>query len=161
MKILSVDPGYERLGIAVIEKEDGGKEKLVYSSCFKTSAKLSFEKRLLQIGKEVERVIKEFSPQALAIETLFFNSNQKTAMRVAEVRGVVTYQSLAAGLELYEYTPIQVKVAVSGDGRGDKKQIISMVSRLITIDKSIDTDDEFDAIAVGLTYFACQKLSPR
>jgi crossover junction endodeoxyribonuclease RuvC len=159
MKILSVDPGYERLGIAVLKKNPAEKEKLIYSNCFKTSAKMPFEKRLLQVGEEIERVIKEFEPDALAIETLYFNSNQKTAMHVAEVRGVVTYQSLKAGLKLYEYTPSQVKVAVTGYGHGDKKQVISMIERLIVIDKKIDHDDEFDAIAVGLTYFATNNSS--
>ncbi len=154
MKILSIDPGYERLGVAIVKKNPGEKEKLVYSNCFKTSAKLSFHDRLVLIGKEVKRLIKEFEPTALAIETLYFNTNQKTAINVAEVCGVIKYEALSAKLKLYEYTPLQVKIAVTGYGRGDKKQVISMINRLITIDKKITHDDEFDAIAIGLTYFA-------
>lgn len=154
MKILSIDPGYERLGIAVIKKNPGEKERLVYSNCFKTSASLPFHDRLVLIGKEVERLIKEFEPTALAIETLYMSTNQKTVMQVAEVRGVITYEAATAGLKLYQYTPLQIKAAVTGHGRSDKKQIISMIPRLVEIDKEIAHDDEFDAIAVGLTYFA-------
>src|SRR5262245_34263313 len=159
MKILSIDPGYERLGVAVIKKNPEEKERVIYSDCFKTSAKMAFSERLLAIGQEVKRVIKEFEPLALAIETLYFNNNQKTAMQVAEVRGVVTYEAMQAGLKLYEYTPMQIKVAVAGDGHGDKKQVISMIQKLVNIDKEIAHDDEFDAIAVGLTHFAIAKIS--
>lgn len=154
MKILSVDPGYERLGVAIIKKNPGEKEKLIYSECFKTSAKIPFEERLLLIGKEIKRVIKEFEPEVLAIETLYMTTNQKTAMHVAEVKGVVIYEAMCAKMKLYEYTPLQIKIAVTGYGRGDKKQVISMIERLVTIDKKIAYDDEYDAIAVGLTYFA-------
>lgn len=156
MTILSIDPGYERIGIAVIEK-NGGKEKLIYSDCFKTSAKLQFPERLKMIGKEVERVIKKYKPKMLAIEKLYFNSNQKTAMQVAEVRGTLLYLGTSLGLNMYEYTPLQVKIAVTGNGRSDKKQVISMVKNLISIDKDIKHDDEFDAIAVGLTCFASER----
>ncbi|HZS43222.1 MAG TPA: crossover junction endodeoxyribonuclease RuvC [Candidatus Paceibacterota bacterium] len=158
MKILAVDPGYERLGVAIIKKNPGEKERVIYSNCFKTSAKQPFEERLLLIGQEIKRLIKEFEPAALAIETLYFTNNQKTAMHVSEVRGVVTYEALCASMKLFEYTPLQIKVAVTGYGGGDKKQVISMIEKLVTIDKNIAHDDEYDAIAVGLTYFATARL---
>lgn len=156
MKILSIDPGYERVGIAVIEKVDG-KEILIYSNCFKTSAELSFEERLQLIGDEIERVIKKFKPKAFAIEKLFFNTNQKTATKVSEVRGALIYIALKNKLKVFEYTPLQIKVAVAGDGHGDKKQVIEMLKKLILIDKEIKYDDEYDAIAVGLTCFASER----
>ncbi len=154
MRIISIDPGFERLGIAIIEKELPKKEELVYSECFKTSAKLPHAERLNLIGKRIHEMIAEYSPKALAIEKLFFNTNTSTALGVAEARGVVLYESASAGLNIFEYTPLQIKIAVSGYGRSDKKQMMSMIPRLMSIKKKITSDDEFDAIACGLTCFA-------
>lgn len=157
MKILGIDPGYERLGIAVLEKNKGDKkEKVIYSDCFKTSAKIPFVERLYFLGQEVERVIKEYKPEGLAIETLFFQNNQKTAMNVAEVRGMILYVSKRAGLSIQEFTPLQVKAAVAGHGRGDKRAVADMVTKLAVIEKEIKHDDEYDAIAIALTGFACR-----
>lgn len=158
MRIISIDPGYERVGIAVIEKN--GKEKLLYSECFKTKASLSFFERLELIGREIERVVIEFSPQVLSIENLFIETNQKTAMRVAEARGAILYQAKLLNLEIYEYTPLQIKVATTGYGKATKAQVISMVKKLISGAESIKQDDEMDAIAIGLTHFAHAK-SPK
>jgi len=158
MIILSIDPGYERVGISVLEKNNGGKENLLYSECFKTSPKKSHAKRLDLIGKEIEKIIKKYSPKILAIEKLFFNENLKTAMFVAEARGVMLYIASSHNLEIYEYTPLQIKIAVTGYGRGTKKQIIEMVKKLIGVGKKVSQDDEFDAIAVGLTHFASHKM---
>ncbi len=161
MKIISIDPGYERLGIAIIEKEKTTKETLVYSTCFKTSAKLPFTSRLRLIGDEIKRLIKKFSPSALAIETLFLSNNQKTAMRVSEVRGAILYIATINNLKIYEYTPLAIKIATTGYGKSTKNQIIAMIPRLIKIDtaksginKKITHDDEYDAIAVGITCLA-------
>lgn len=156
MKILSIDPGYERVGVAVIEKTSD-KETLVYSDCFKTSAKLPFIQRMELIGNEVEKVIKKYKPAVFATEKLFFNTNQKTATMVSEVRGALIYIALKNKLNVYEYTPLQIKSAVTGDGHADKKQIIAMVKNLIQIDKEIKYDDEFDAIAIGLTCSASER----
>lgn len=159
MTILSIDPGYERVGISVLEKtpKDSGGEKLTYSDCFKTSAELPFTKRLEIIGREVEKIIKKFKPNAFAIEKLFFNTNQKTATMVSEVRGALIYIALKNKLAVYEYTPLQIKSAVCGDGHGDKKQVIEMIKNLISINKEIKYDDEYDAIAVGITCFASER----
>jgi crossover junction endodeoxyribonuclease RuvC len=154
MRIISIDPGYERMGVAIIDKVQGGKETLIFSECFQTSAKISHDKRLGLIGSEIEKVIKEFEPKALAIENLFFKTNAKTAMHVAEARGVMLYEAAKNGLEVKEFTPMEIKVAVTGYGKSEKTQVTEMVKRLIKIDKKIKYDDEFDAIAVGLTYFA-------
>jgi crossover junction endodeoxyribonuclease RuvC len=154
MIILSIDPGYERLGIAILEKNPKEKEVLLYSECFKTSSKLPHHERLLLIGERVNEIIKKWKPKALSIEKLFFNTNQKTALSVAEARGVVVYEAMSAGLSIFEYTPLQIKIAVTGYGRSEKKQIMSMIPKLIKVDKKISSDDEFDAIAIGLTLFA-------
>jgi len=152
-RVLAVDPGYERVGVAVLEKSDG-KEVLLYSDCFKTSAKDEFPKRLAKIGFEIKRLIKKFSPNTLAIETLLFNSNQKTAMKVSEARGAMICIAKMADLEIHEYTPLQIKNAITGYGRADKSQVEMMTRQLIEIKKENIIDDEMDAIAIGLTALA-------
>ncbi|KKR65032.1 MAG: Crossover junction endodeoxyribonuclease RuvC, partial [Parcubacteria group bacterium GW2011_GWF1_40_5] len=141
MRILGVDPGFERLGIAVLERTpevlpQGQKEKIIFSECFKTSAKLEFSVRLSLIGEEVRNIIKKYKPEVLAIETLFLNTNQKTVMRVAEARGVVVYESARAGLKIFEASPPQIKIATTGYGRANKEQINKMLKILVEIDKN-------------------------
>ena len=157
MRVLSVDPGYERLGVAIIEKTSG-KEKLLYSECIRTDAALSFDERLCELGNRVRDLIEEYVPTAFASESLFFAKNQKTAMDVASVRGALLYIAKARGLPVYEYTPLQIKIAMTGYGKSDKQQVTDMVRRLIEIKKSIKLDDEYDAIAVGLTCLASEKF---
>lgn len=156
MRILGIDPGFERLGVAILEKNMGDKkEKVLFSECFKTSARLEFNERLHLIGDEVKSVIKKYKPEILSIETLFLTTNQKTVMRVAEARGVVVYEASCAGLKIFEASPPQIKIATTGYGRASKEQIIKMVKILVEIDKSKKSDDELDAIAIALTAFAC------
>jgi len=159
MRVLSIDPGYERIGVAVIEGSHQKKEELIYSSCFKTSPKLPYPLRLNMIGKEMIRLIRKFKPHVCATETLFFTKNQKTAMMVAGARGVVLFTAASHDLFIYEYSPLQIKIAVTGYGKGDKKSVSSMVEKLINIQKSIKYDDEYDAIAIGLTCIASEKGS--
>lgn len=156
MRIIAIDPGYERMGVAIIEKVSG-KETLVYSECFKTSAKIPHEERLKLIGQEIESLIKKYKPEAMAIETLFFKNNQKTAMHVSEARGVMLYVASTLGLSVHEFSPMAIKIAVTGYGSSDKDQVTMMVGKLIKIEQKIKYDDEYDAIAVGLTFFATQK----
>lgn len=157
-KIIAVDPGYERIGIAVLERDSQKKEVLLFSECFKTSAKLPFHERLVKIGEEVERVIKEYQPNVLAIEKLYFTTNQKTVMGVSEARGVIIFTAKRKGLDIFEYTPPQIKIAVTGYGQATKEMVMSMVPKLVKIKKVMKSDDEFDAVAIGLTCFACEKI---
>ncbi len=159
MRILAIDPGYERLGIAVLEKDKGGKEQYVFSECFKTSKDLPHAERLSLITKEIESVIERWQPKALAIEKLFLATNQKTAMMVSEARGAVLSSAAESGLKAFEYSPPQIKLAVCGSGSADKKAIIKMVPLLIKIPQSVKIDDEFDAIAIGLTFFAIERIA--
>src|SRR3989339_223305 len=167
MKILGIDPGYERLGIAVLEKPArplGGnksneksfnkiqdREKVLFSECLRTPASLEFSERLSLIGKEIKKTIKKFKPDILAIETLFLNTNQKTVMRVAETRGVIIYEASLAGLKIFEASPPQIKMATTGYGKANKEQVMKMVKILARADKSKTSDDELDAIAIALT----------
>lgn len=157
MKIISIDPGFERLGIAVLEKNKKGKEVLLYSECFKTSSKLPHQERLRLIGNKIVDIIQEYNPTELATETLFFTSNQKTVIPVAEARGVILFIAGTHNIPVFEYSPPQIKLAVTGHGHSDKKQIMSMVPRLIHITKEIKLDDEYDAIAIGLTHYAIRR----
>ncbi len=157
--ILGIDPGFERIGIALIKRARGEKDTLLYSACFKTKASLAFHERLTAIGSEIERIIAEFKPQALSIEKLFFTTNQKTVMGVAEARGVIVYSASRNGLAVFEYTPPQIKVAVTGYGKADKQMVSSMVPKLIHMDTKSTSDDELDAIAIALTCLACERFS--
>jgi crossover junction endodeoxyribonuclease RuvC len=155
MRVIAFDPGFERLGIAVVEKNK--KEELLYSTCIHTSAKLPFEKRLHELGDTAEKLIKKFKPKAVALEKVYFEKNAKTAMGVAAVVGMLSYIASRNGLPLLEYTPLQVKVAVTGYGRSDKAAVALMVSRLLVLPARKRLDDELDAIAIGLTSLASSR----
>lgn len=157
-RVLAIDPGYERVGIAIIEKDEKGKELLVFSECFKTSAKINLHERLEKIGMHVLEIIKKYHPNILSIEKLYFTTNQKTVMGVSEARGVIIFVAKTNHLEIFEYTPPQVKVAVTGYGKATKEMVMSMVPKLIKIGSDIKSDDELDAVAIGLTCFACEKI---
>ena len=155
MKILGIDPGFERLGVAVLEKNKGDKkEKVLFSECFHTSAKLEFSERLFLLGKETRNIIKKYKPDVLSIETLFLTTNQKTVMHVAEVRGVILYEAILGGLKIFEASPPQIKIATTGYGKANKDQVMKMVKVLVEIDNLKKSDDELDAIAIALTAFA-------
>jgi len=158
MRILAIDPGFERVGIAVLEKTLLKKDILVYSNCFKTTASIPFPERLKNIGLELEKIIKKYNPKVLAIEKLYFTTNQKTVMGVSEARGVMVYVAAKNNLSIYEYTPPQIKVAVTGYGKASKENVMSMVPKLIDIKNKINSDDELDAIAIGLTCLACERF---
>ncbi len=146
MKILGIDPGYDRVGIAIIEDKT-----LVYSECFQTSSKDDFHTRLKEVGQKINKIIDEYSPDVMAIESLFITKNQKTAMKVAEARGVISYEASLKEIPIHEYTPPQIKVAVTGHGGSDKTQVTKMIPLLLKIKVKKALDDEYDAIAVALT----------
>lgn len=152
--ILAIDPGYERLGIALMKKSGSHKEEVLFSECFKTSPQEDFVDRLHRIGDRITELIEKYDPEIMAIENLFFTSNQKTAMRVAEVRGALLYIARAQGLSIHEFTPKEIKVAITGYGAGTKDDIIFMMPKLVDVDVKNMVDDEVDAIAVGITCFA-------
>ena len=155
MKVLAIDPGYDRVGFAVLEKQPPRRAETVhYSNCFVTVRSHAFVERLRAVGEEMERLINETEPDVCAIEKLYFSSNQKTAMAVSEARGVFLYVATQHALPVFEYTPLEIKSAVTGDGHSDKRQIIAMIPKLVVINKTIRHDDEYDAIAIGITCLA-------
>lgn len=157
MRIISIDPGYERLGLAILEKNSGSKEVHLFSTCIKTSSKLPHGERLKILVEEIKKAIDLWQPECLAIEKLFLATNHKTAMLVAEARGVILSECARHGLKVFEYSPPQIKLAVAGHGGADKKSIMRMVPLLIKVPGTVKIDDEFDAIAIGLTFFAIEK----
>jgi crossover junction endodeoxyribonuclease RuvC len=153
MRVISIDPGYDRLGVAVLENNDG-KEVLLYSGCIETSKTDDLPERLFTAGEAFAKLIEQFQPDTLAIETLFFNKNIKTAIGVAQARGLIIYIAKKAGCTIYEFGPQQIKIAVTGYGNSDKKSVIAMVCRLIPNAPMSALDDEYDAIATGITCLA-------
>jgi len=152
MKVFAIDPGFGRCGVAVLEKQNG-KEILIYSECIETSSKTPFPERLSAVVSQCERIMKRYKPDAVVLEKLYFATNQKTAMQVAEVRGALLGMAGSAGMPVSEYTPMQVKAAL-GYGKADKKQVAKILHMLVKIEKPIKYDDEYDAIAVGVTHLA-------
>lgn len=153
MIVIAVDPGYDRVGVAVVEKENG-KESVLFSECFTTNKADTINVRIMTIGQRLAVLMDKYKPDFFAIEGLFFSKNTKTALNVAEARGVMIFQALQYDLPVYEYTPNQIKVAVAGHGGASKKDIFFMVSHLVNIDDRKRIDDELDAIAIGLTFLA-------
>ena len=153
MKILGIDPGYERMGVAIIERNEG-RESVVFSTCIRTSAKLSLPERLVTIGRELESIIVQYLPDQAAIEALYFAKNTTTALKVAEARGVIQFVITSNSIPLFEYHPNIIKIAVTGYGNADKSAIASMIPKLVTYDAAKKIDDELDAIAVALTHSA-------
>ncbi|MDD5032898.1 MAG: crossover junction endodeoxyribonuclease RuvC [Candidatus Pacebacteria bacterium] len=157
MKILGIDPGYGRLGYAVLEKNKS-EENLIDYSCVETSPKQKHEERILKIAEKVEEMIKKHKPDILCLEKLFITKNQKTAMAVAEVRGILIFLGTKNGIKIQEYTPLQVKAAVCGNGKASKDQVEKMVKLLIKIRRPVKYDDTYDAIALCLTASATIKI---
>ena len=152
-RVIAIDPGYDRCGVAILERSSG-KDALLYSSCITTDAKKPFSERLCYVGEKIKILIQKYKPDACAIENLYFNTNQKTAMHVAEVRGMIMYLAAESKIPVHEYTPPQVKLAVTGWGKSDKKQMAHMIPMIIQVKKRIALDDEYDAVALGITYLS-------
>jgi crossover junction endodeoxyribonuclease RuvC len=150
MRILGIDPGYDRVGVAIVDKVQGV-ETLLFSDCIVTNRQFEISARIYTVGQAIEQIIREYTPDILAIEALLFNTNQKTAMRVAEARGVMLYIASAYELGIHEYTPSQIKIALTGHGSAPKDQVASMVRNITKMTKEVKFDDEMDAVAVALT----------
>jgi len=158
VKILACDPGYDRLGLAVLERINGN-DTLLYSACVQTDRSEEIPERLLEIGKAVEEAINTYAPTTVALETLFFNKNIKTAIVVAEVRGIIIYLARLHTCNVVEFGPQEIKIAVTGYGKSDKGAVIGMVKRLVKNVPEKALDDEYDAIAVGVTALAHSRNS--
>lgn len=151
MVILGVDPGIAIAGWGAIEYDRGRIRVLGYGSAT-TPAGMKTEDRLLLLHQDFETIINHFHPDEMAVEELFWNTNQKTGIMVAEARGVIVMTARKHGLELFEYTPLQVKGAVAGYGRATKQQVIAMVTSLLRLPAPPKPDDTADALAVAICH---------
>jgi crossover junction endodeoxyribonuclease RuvC len=157
MKILGIDPGTGILGFGVIEA-DKGKAQLVDAGVIRTPAKEDDAVRLQTIFEEITDIIVQSKPEVMSVEKLFFAQNVTTAMTVAQARGVVLLAGKQAGLDIYEYTPLQIKQALTGYGRAEKKQIQEMVRVILKLKEAPKPDDCADALAAAITHSMTMRL---
>lgn len=153
MRVLGIDPGYDRLGVALIEKQNN-QETVLFSTCIETNAATALADRLGTLGTALENILTIHQPDLLGVETLFFNKNIKTALGVAHARGVILFLAQRAGIPILELSPQQIKVAVTGYGGSDKTAVTMMIKQLAANVPPHAHDDEYDAIAAGITALA-------
>ncbi len=157
MIILGIDPGTATTGYGVIENKNG-KIKAVDHGCILTKTGQDLEDRLDIIFNDLTDIIKNFKPEMVAVEELFFASNAKTAISVGHARGVILLACKKAKVPVYEYTPLQVKQAICGYGRGDKQQIQKMVKALLNLNEIPKPDDAADGLAIAICHAHSYKL---
>src|SRR3989344_4139209 len=157
MRILGVDPGIARSGGGAIEVQSS-KLKVQSYGCIETLAKLDSSERLKQIYNTLTKIIEKYNPDALAVEELFFNTNAKTAFIVGQARGVILLAAGQKNIPIATYTPLQVKMAITGYGRAEKSQIGQMVKVLLKLKEIPKPDDVADALAVALTHAFTNKF---
>ena len=157
MKILGIDPGTATTGWAVVEEKNKN-PRLVACGCVNTSKFSSDAERLVEIGKDISALIKKYKPDEAAIEDIFFFSNQKTAVTVSQARGVILYELKKNKLPIQNYTPLQVKQALTGYGRAEKKQIQEMVKNILRLKSAPKPDDAADAVAIAICHLNSRKM---
>ncbi|MEK7626253.1 MAG: crossover junction endodeoxyribonuclease RuvC [Patescibacteria group bacterium] len=152
MRIIGIDPGTGRLGFGVIDYRDDGKVQLVDGGVITTPANSEEASRLVTISSELEEIIKTHKPHVMAVEKLFFMRNVTTAMSVSQARGVVLLLGKQNGLDIFEYTPLQIKQSVTGYGKADKKQVQEMVKVILKLKSIPEPDDCADALACAIAH---------
>jgi crossover junction endodeoxyribonuclease RuvC len=157
MRILGIDPGTGILGFGVIDSEKGNL-RLVDAGVIRTPVKEDDAVRLQTIFEEITDIITDTKPTVMSVEKLFFAQNVTTAMTVAQARGVVLLAGQQAGLEINEYTPLQIKQALTGYGRAEKKQIQEMVRVILKLKVVPKPDDAADALAAAITHSMTMRL---
>lgn len=151
MRILGIDPGYAIIGYGVLDY-DHGKFSVVGFGSITTGSDLPFHKRLKIIYNDINEIIEYYSPQEMSIEKLFFNSNEKTAIDVAQARGIILMPAIQRDIPIYEYTPLQVKSSIVGYGRAEKNQVQEMTKNMLRLKNIIKPDDTADAVAIAITH---------
>lgn len=157
-RVLGIDPGYDRVGWCML---DPSHSTIQFSGCIETNNKASIYERYQQIDRELDQVIKKFHPTECGLENLFFQNNAKTAMKVSEARGVILSCLFRNHVEIFEYTPMQIKSAVTGNGHAVKSEIQRMIKVLTKCEKLPKLDDEVDAIATALCHAASRGVNRR
>ncbi|MDD2627592.1 MAG: crossover junction endodeoxyribonuclease RuvC [Clostridia bacterium] len=160
MIVLGIDPGFARLGYGIIDYSSC-KYKVIEYGTITTKAGDLLHDRLKKISYDLKEVISRYKIDSVAIEELFFNTNTKTAIHVAEARGVILLTLAEANIDIYEYTPLQAKQAVVGYGRADKKQMQDMVKRFLKLEKMPKLDDTTDALGLAICHIHSHKFTEK
>ncbi len=160
MRVLGIDCGTERTGYGVIAS-DGREHRLVTAGVIRTRTDAPLQTRLLEIASGLREVIREHQPEAVAVEQVFHAANSKTALKLAHVRGVALLAVAEAGLELGEYSPLEIKSSVVGYGRAEKSQVQKMVGSLLALDQPIASEDACDALAAAICHATKRSLLKR
>lgn len=155
MRILGIDPGLAIVGWGVIESAHGNIRPLAYGA-ITTPAHTDIEARLLMIERNLTDLIEKYQPEEMAVEELFFNTNITTGIAVAEARGVILCTAHKLGVKISEYTPLQVKQAVVGYGKAEKRQVIAMVTSILKLPAPPKPDDTADAVAIAICHSQCR-----
>jgi crossover junction endodeoxyribonuclease RuvC len=157
MRILGIDPGTATLGWAIIEKKNSQVSLVAYDAMY-TKPNDSEEQRLLILHREFSKLIHTYSPHAVSIEQLYFATNAKTAIAVAQARGVILLASAQNNIPVVSYSPLHIKKTITGDGKADKRQVQSMLTKLLPLTIAPKPDDAADAIAIALTHAYTNKF---
>lgn len=159
MRVLGIDPGLATIGFGVLDTDGRGNAVAVSHGVILTPKTESIPVRLAMIEEDLKKLIEKYKPDEIALEELFFNDNQKTAINVAQARGVILLTCVKECGRLYEYTPLQIKQALTGYGRAEKRQIQEMVKTMLKLKAIPKPDDAADAVAVALTHVFTNRLS--
>jgi len=151
MRVLGIDCGTQRTGFGIIES-DGRQHRLIASGVIRTHAEWPLDRRLMEIAHGLREVIQTHAPAAAAVEAVFSAVNVQSALKLAHVRGIALLAIAEAGLELGEYSPLEIKTSVTGYGRAEKSQVKRMVHSLLSIEAAIDSEDACDALAVAVCH---------
>lgn len=151
MRILGIDPGYAIVGCGIVDYHKN-KFNVVGYGCATTQSGMPFAQRIEKIYDEVSELIEEYKPDAVAIEKIFYNSNAKTVIHVSQARGALVLAVQKSGLDLFEYTPLQIKQSVVGYGRAEKQQVQEMTRKLLNLTEIPKPDDAADALAVAICH---------
>jgi crossover junction endodeoxyribonuclease RuvC len=151
MRVLGIDPGTGRMGWSVVEG-NRSKQALVACGCIETQVKGVPSQRLATLHTELVRLMGEYRPEVAAVEELYFFKNAKTVIRVSEARGMAIALFALSGLQVFDYTPLQIKQTVTGYGRAEKQQVQMMVKSMLKLSQPIKPDDAADAVAVAVTH---------
>ena len=154
MRILGIDPGYATIGYGIIDYDNFRFKTVAYGAITTTPDK-AFPDRLCDIYADMQTLIKMYQPECLSIEKLYFNTNTTTAIDVAQARGVILLASRTADIQIYEYTPLQVKQSITGYGRAEKHQVMEMVKSLLQLNSIPKPDDTADALALAICHAHC------
>ena len=160
MRILGIDPGIERCGWGIIEEKNGKINAISYG-CIFTAKDLEMSKRLTELHDKLLSLLKEFLPEVVAMEDLFFNNNAKSAIVVGQARGVIMFTVGKEKIPLFSYSPLEIKMSITGYGRAEKEQIQAMVKNILHLKEIPKPDDTADALAVAITHSFVNKFKSK